>query len=92
MIFTVCLDHKMSTPKDIFNITSSFLRSASTPPQAFRAAETEQTAKPSPGLDESCLAVLVGTSFLLYIATCHPLQHVSALKQSLCTHKALGTW
>jgi len=54
MIFTVCLDHTMSTPpKDILNIISSFLRSASPPPQALRAAKTQQTANPSPGLAKS---------------------------------------
>ena len=45
----------------------------------------------SPALGRAGFALVVATSFILYIAICHPLQHVSALKQSLCTTEALGT-
>jgi len=59
-ISTVCLDHMMSTPKDVFNIISSFLRSALSLPQALRAAETQQTANPSPGLAKGRVCSLGG--------------------------------
>ena len=43
-----------------------------------------------PTLGTAGFALLVGTSFHHYIATCHLCQHVSALNQSFCMQQVLG--
>ena len=98
MMSTVWLDHRLSSPRDFLSRTLSFLHSSFTsvtgPHTALQSHLGQQTPLlprlHSPGL---LLSGLGDCSFcspcgnLLHhsVATCHPLQHASAGKQSLAT-------
>ena len=97
------MDQRLPRPRDFFSHTLSFLqigsRSLSEAKQCRRVSSgskplswhscTAQLCFSLP-LGTAGLALLVGTSFHHYIATCSPCQHVTTCNQSLCIHEVLG--